>query len=428
MTDAAEFDRDHLWHPYTNVTKPGPTFMVDRADGAWITLDDGTRMIDAMSSWWCTIHGHRHPAITAAMKDQIDRLPHVMFGGLTHEPAVELGRRLVAMTPAGLDRVFYCDSGSVAIEVAMKMAVQHQLAAGFPGRSRFATIRGGYHGDTWKAMSVCDPVNGMHHLFEGSLNIQYFAPRPPVTLDEGWPEDDEANGTAALLRLLHEHGDQIAALVLEPVVQGAGGMRFYHPEYLRRARRLCDEMGILLIFDEIATGFGRTGHLFAADLAGVTPDIMCLGKALTGGHISFASVMASSHVAETIGGGDPGLFMHGPTFMGNPLACAAACASLDLLADGTWRGRVAEIAAQMQAELAPARDLPGVADVRVLGAIAVIEMDHSVSADEAHPISRETGVWLRPFGRNIYAMPPFILAPDEVSRVSAAMLRLARTL
>ena len=427
MTDAA-FDRDHLWHPYTNVMAPGPTYMVDRADGAWITLDDGTEMIDAMSSWWCTIHGHRHPAITLAMKDQIDRLPHVMFGGLTHRPAVELGRRLVSMTPEPLQHVFYCDSGSVAVEVAMKMAVQHQIATGNPGRNRFATPRGGYHGDTWKAMSVCDPVNGMHHLFKGALNQQYFAPQPPVTMAEDWPEDDEANGIAALSRLLHEHGDQIAGLILEPAVQGAGGMRFYHPEYLRRARSLCDELGLLLIFDEIATGFGRTGELFAADLAGVTPDIMCLGKALTGGHLSFAAVMASGEVARSIGSGEPGLFMHGPTFMGNPLACAAACASLDLLADGTWRDRVAAISEQMQAELAPAREMEGVADVRVLGAIAVIEMDHEVSADQAHPISRETGVWLRPFGRNIYAMPPFILTPDEVSRVSAAMIRLAGVL
>ncbi|MFT6532907.1 MAG: adenosylmethionine-8-amino-7-oxononanoate aminotransferase [Limimaricola cinnabarinus] len=424
MTDAA-FDRDHLWHPYTNVMAPGPTYVVESAEGAWLTLDDGTRMIDAMSSWWCTIHGHRHPAISRAMHEQIDRLPHVMFGGLTHGPAIELGRRLVAMTPEGLEHVFYCDSGSVAVEVAMKMAVQHQLASGRPGRVRFATPRGGYHGDTWKAMSVCDPVNGMHHLFEGALNIQYFAPRPLVAMGDDWPEDDEANGIAALSRLLHEHGDQIAGLILEPLVQGAGGMRFYHPEYLRRARELCDELSILLIFDEIATGFGRVGEMFAADLAGVAPDIMCLGKALTGGHLSFAAVMASGEVARMIGSGTPGLFMHGPTFMGNPLACAAACASLDLLADGAWRDHVAAIAEQMREELAPARDLPGVAEVRVLGAIAVIEMEHEVSADAAHPISRETGVWLRPFGRNIYAMPPFVLTPEEVSQVCAAMIRLA---
>ncbi|MCU9849944.1 adenosylmethionine--8-amino-7-oxononanoate transaminase [Defluviimonas sp. WL0024] len=423
-----EFDRAHLWHPYTNVVKPGATFLAKSAEGVRITLDDGTELIDAMSSWWSVIHGHRHPAIMTAVHDQLDRMPHVMFGGLTHDPAVDLGRKLLAMAPPSLTRIFYCDSGSVSVEVAMKMAVQYQHSAGRPARSQFATIRGGYHGDTWKAMSVCDPVTGMHHLFKGALSVQHFAERPPLRLGDDWDEDPERNGLADLARLVAANKDRLAALILEPVVQGAGGMYFYHPEYLNRARAICDEHGLLLIFDEIATGFGRAGRLFATRFTGIEPDILCLGKALTGGTMSFAATLASTRVAEVIGGGEPGLFMHGPTFMANPLACAAACASLDLLATGDWERQVALIEAQMQAELSSARALPGVADVRVLGAIGVIEMDHAVSADRAHGYCRELGVFLRPFGRNIYAMPPFVTSPDDLSRITGGMLALAKVL
>lgn len=423
-----EFDRKHLWHPYTNVTRPGRTFVVAESEGVHITLDDGTRLIDAMSSWWCMMHGHRHPAITGAIRRQLDTLPHVMFGGLTHEPAVDLGRKLLEITPESLTRIFYCDSGSVSVEVAMKMAVQYQHAMGFEGRSQFATIRSGYHGDTWKAMSVCDPDTGMHHLFQGALSVQHFVSRPPVAIDQDWTSDPARNGLGELRQVLEASQEKIAALILEPVVQGTGGMYFYHPEYLNQARAICDELGILLIFDEIATGFGRTGELFATGFTEVEPDIICLGKGLTGGHISFATTMTNDRVAEGIGGGNPGIFMHGPTYMGNPLACSAAKASLGLLTGQDWRGRVAEIAAQMQEELAPARALPNVADVRVLGAIGVIEMKHRVSADEAHMRAREMGVFLRPFGHNIYTMPPFITSPDQLSEITAGMLRLAREL
>ena len=423
-----DFDRRHLWHPYSNVTKPGPVHIVASADGVWLTLEDGTRMIDAMSSWWSVIHGHRHPALMAAAHAQLDRVAHVMFGGLTHMPAIDLGKRLIAMLPAGLDRIFYSDSGSVAVEVAMKMAVQYQNAMGHPDRVQFATIRAGYHGDTWKAMSVCDPDTGMHHLFRGAVSVQHFADRPPLRFGDAWSDDPALNGIGNLRKVLAENQSQIAALILEPVVQGAGGMYFYHPEYLNQARALCDEFGLLLIFDEIATGFGRTGHMFATDFCTVTPDIICLGKALTGGTMSFAATIATKAVADAIGGAVPGAFMHGPTFMANPLACAVAGASLDLLATGDWKHRVSAIAAQFEAELAPARALPGVADVRVLGAIGVIEMDHAISADIAHGYARETGVYLRPFGRNIYAMPPFVTSADELSQITAAMMQLARVM
>ncbi|MFW8594688.1 adenosylmethionine--8-amino-7-oxononanoate transaminase [Cribrihabitans neustonicus] len=420
-----EFDQKHLWHPYTNVERPGPTYVVKESEGLYLTLDDGSRLIDAMSSWWCMMHGHRHPAITGAIRAQLDTLPHVMFGGLTHDPAIDLGRKLLEITPESLTRIFYCDSGSVSVEVAMKMAVQYQHAKGYPGRSQFATIRSGYHGDTWKAMSVCDPDTGMHHLFQGALSVQHFVSRPPIRIREDWVDDPARNGLGELRAVLEANAEKIAAFILEPVVQGTGGMYFYHPEYLNQARALCDEFGILLIFDEIATGFGRTGELFATDFCTVEPDIICLGKGLTGGHISFACTMTSDRVAEGIGGGNPGIFMHGPTYMANPLACAAAKASLDLLTGQDWRGTVAAVAEQMAAELAPARDLPNVADVRVLGAIGVIEMRHRVSADAAHARAKEMGVFLRPFGNNIYCMPPFVTGPEALSEITAGMLRLA---
>lgn len=425
---AVEFDRQHLWHPYSNVIAPGPTHMVAGAEGVRLTLDDGSQMIDAMSSWWCAIHGYGQPSLVRAITDQAQKMSHVMFGGLTHRPAVDLGRRLLALTPPELQRIFYCDSGSVAVEIALKMAVQYQVSRGHPAKTSFATIRGGYHGDTWKAMSVCDPVTGMHHLFSSALSPQHFAKRPPLRFGDDWTEDEAQNGIGDLRRVLEQNHANIAALILEPVVQGAGGMYFYHPTYLDRARALCDANEILLIFDEIATGFGRTGQMFATNHCGIEPDIICLGKALTGGMMSFAAVMATDAVAEGIARGEVPVFMHGPTFMANPLACAVAAASLDMLTSTGWQVRVAAIAGQLATELAPARALPHVADVRVLGAIGVIEMDHPVSADQAHPLCRELGVWLRPFGRNIYCMPPFVTRPEDLSRITSAMLRLAEVL
>lgn len=420
-----EFDARHLWHPYTHVLDPGPMHLITGSEGVWLTREDGGQMIDAMSSWWCSVHGHRHPAIVEAMQAQLAQLPHVMFGGLTHAPAVALGRRLIGMLPDGLDRIFYSDSGSVSIEVALKMAVQYQIAKGRGARSEFATIRGGYHGDTWKAMSVCDPVNGMHGLFKGALSIQHFLPRPTIRFDQDWSEDAAENGLMALEQLLDEKGDRIAGLILEPVVQGAGGMYFYHPNWLKGARALCDAHDVLLIFDEIATGFGRSGELFAMDHADVVPDILCLGKALTGGHITLAATIATEAVARGIGESEAGVLMHGPTYMANPLACAAGVASLDQLVQRDWRAEVAGIAEQMQVELALARDLPDVADVRVLGAIGVIEMKDRVDPAVAHGLAPKTGVWLRPFGHNIYCMPPYIISPDELNRVTAAMVDLA---
>ncbi len=421
-----EFDARHLWHPYTNMDAADPMHLIAGAEGVWLTRDDGVRMIDAMSSWWCAIHGHRHPAITAAMHRQLDQMPHVMFGGLTHNPAIQLGQKLVAMLPGGLDRIFYCDSGSVSVEVALKMAVQYQLAKGRDTKVEFATIRGGYHGDTWKAMSVCDPVNGMHGMFRGALSVQHFLARPTVRLGDEWPDNPLQNGLAALEQLLNDKSQQIAALIVEPVVQGAGGMYFYHPKWLQGAKTLCDQHDVLLIFDEIATGFGRTGILFAMDHGPVVPDIVCLGKAITGGHISFAATVATGAVAHGIGESAAGVFMHGPTYMANPLACAAGIASLALLEAGNWAGQVAGIQTQLRQELAAARNLPRVADVRVLGAIGVIEMQENVDPSIAHGLAAKTGVWLRPFARNIYCMPPFVISSDNLSRVTSAMIALAR--
>lgn len=417
------FDRAHLWHPYAPMGDPGPLHQVVSAEGVWLELADGSRMIDAMSSWWCAAHGHRHPALVAAMRAQLERLPHVMFGGLTHGPAVGLGRRLVGMLSAGLDRIFYCDSGSVAVEVALKMAAQAQMR--HPGRVEFATVRGGYHGDTWKAMSLCDPQAGMHQRFGTALGPRHFVPRPPLDFGAGWDEDPARNGLGAVAALFAEKGHRIAGFIVEPVVQGAGGMRFHHPRWLAGLRDLCDRHGVLLIFDEIATGFGRTGRMFAMEHAGVVPDILCLGKALTGGMISFAATVASARVAEAIAAGPAPVLMHGPTYMGNPLACAAACASLDLLARGDWKGQVAGIEAGLRRGLAPARDLPGVADLRVLGAIGVIEMRAPLDMARVHGFCREAGVWLRPFGRLLYCMPPFVTTGAELDLICAAMLRIA---
>ncbi|MGI5162541.1 adenosylmethionine--8-amino-7-oxononanoate transaminase [Microbispora sp. CA-102843] len=418
--DAGEvlrLDREHVWHPYTAVPSGVPVHVVRRAGGVRITLGDGRELIDGMASWWAAIHGHNHPRLNQAARDQMDDMAHVMFGGLTHEPAVRLAHRLAGMT--GLDRVFLADSGSVAVEVAIKMAVQYS------GRSALLTVRGGYHGDTFAAMSVCDPVNGMHHLFTGMLPRHVFAPVPPddygrrpvpvsVPVPEAGP--DEAY-LAELTAAVEAHADRLAAIIVEPVVQGAGGMRFYHPAYLRRLRDLADEHGILLIADEIATGFGRTGEMFGCDHAGIRPDIMCVGKALTGGYMTLAATLCTARVADRIG-----VLMHGPTYMGNPLACAVAGASLDLLAERPWREEVARIEAALLDGLAPAAYAPGVRDVRVLGAIGVIETDQPVDVARIQDIVMEHGVWLRPFGRLIYTMPPYACTPEDVARIAGAMV------
>jgi len=396
--------------------------VVERAEGVHLTLADGRRVIDGMSSWWCACHGHRHPHIQAAVAAQLERMPHVMFGGLTHEPAVRLAERLVAMTPAGLEHVFFADSGSVAVEVAIKMALQVGRTCAGPARTRLLALRGGYHGDTFGAMALCDPVGGMHHLFADVLPRHLFADRPPpgldAELDPGWVGGLEA--------LLERHGYELAAVVVEPVVQGTGGMWFWSPAYLPVLRELCDRHGVLLVLDEIATGFGRTGELFAAGHAGVTPDIMCVGKALTGGTMTLAATLCTPAVAEAISEGEGGGLMHGPTFMANPLACAAALASTDLLLDGSWRERVARIEAELRAGLEPARALPGVADVRVLGAIGVVQLDHPVDVPAATAAALAEGVWLRPFRDLVYTMPPFISQSEEVGAITRAVVAAAR--
>ncbi|TCS41325.1 adenosylmethionine--8-amino-7-oxononanoate transaminase [Reinekea marinisedimentorum] len=412
-----EFDKNHLWHPYTSTTHPLPCYPVESASGVRIKLEDGTELIDGMASWWSAIHGYNVPALNRAIAEQSAKMAHVMFGGLTHEPAVELAKKLVQMTPASLQKVFLADSGSIAVEVAIKMALQYWQGRNKPTKNRLVTVLHGYHGDTFGAMGVCDPVNGMHGLFKSMLPETLFLEAIP----QGFNLAPCPSLLAEMEARIAENADQLAAFIIEPVVQGAGGMRIYNPEWLKHIRAWCDKYDLLLICDEIATGFGRTGTLFACEHANVEPDILCLGKALSGGYMTLAATLASDEVAEGVCASEAGVFMHGPTFMGNPLACAVANGSLSIISEGRWRNQVPAIEQQLKAQLPPLENEASVSSVRVLGAIGVVEMQRPVNVAEAQKVFIEQGAWIRPFGKLIYIMPAYCMCSEDLQKLTQAI-------
>ena len=418
----SDFDQQHLWHPYASLPPPYPNIVIDHADGIYIVTEDGTRLIDGMSSWWASVHGYNHPMLNAAITKQLDKMAHVMFGGLTHQPAIELGKKLLSIVPTGLDAIFYADSGSIAVEVALKMALQYQIAAKRPQKCQFASTQSGYYGDTWHAMSVCDPINGMHSLYGKQLPMQYFLPAPPL----GFARDLSQNERDELTAFFIKNSDKLAGFIIEPIIQGAGGMRFYSPQYLQLLRKLCDDYDVLLIADEIATGFGRSGKIFACEHASISPDIMTVGKALTGGYMTFAATLCTRHIAETISQSDYAALMHGPTFMGNPLACAVACASIDLILSYDIEERTANMQAIMQQHLNVAANLDGVEEVRCLGAVAVIELNEAVNMPVFQSLLIDNGIWVRPFGKLVYIMPPFVITDDELIILCQALLNVVR--
>ncbi|MGD8559167.1 MAG: adenosylmethionine--8-amino-7-oxononanoate transaminase [Gammaproteobacteria bacterium] len=417
-----DIDRHHIWHPYSALESDMPVYPVASANGVRLKLTDGRELIDGMASWWCVIHGYNHPRMNAALHRQLDSMAHVMFGGLTHEPAASLAEKLVSLTPEPLDAVFFSDSGSVSVEVAMKMAIQYWHARGQTARQRFISLRSGYHGDTFGAMSVCDPVTGMHSLFADVLPRQIFVDQPRCRFGDNCTDQD----ITSLEKALSDNKNQVAAVIMEPIVQGAGGMWFYSADYLRKARELCDRYGVLLILDEIATGFGRTGQLFACNHAGIAPDIMCVGKALTGGYMSMAATLATRDVHSTLDQGEPGVFMHGPTFMANPLACTAALTSIELLLESDWQQNIARIEKQLEQGLARCREFDNVNDVRVLGAIGVVELKQPVDMKTIVPQFVDAGVWVRPFGRLVYLMPPYIINDDELAALTDSIVNIVK--